>query len=289
MLKNKFFPLDLIFDIETVPDLATARRVFPDLDKIAGNRDDCNPDVLGALYALAGATAEDPKPFLKYFLHRVVSIAGIWRKHVATSKEHPSGIELSFFSLPGEDLTQPEKTIVRSFLKRIGSDKPRVVGWASSIFDLPCLSQRALINGLTLPAFCERPDKPWEGVDYFAKGSDHNVDLLNVISSNSPKSKATLNEFARALRIPGKLGVEGSDVAQMYCEGKLAEIVAYNECDTASTYLVWLEVLRMTGQIDGDGYEIEKNMFEKILVTRAEAGAAHFELFLTDWKELQKA
>lgn len=285
MLKPNFMPLDVIFDIETAPDLATARRVYPELAK---HKTDAA--CLKALYKIAGATAEQPEPFLKYFLHKVVSVVGITRKQVKPCEANPAGVELNFFSLPGVDLGLTEAEIVGRFLTRVGTAKPRLVGWSSSMFDLPVLTQRAIINGIALPDFCRRPDKPWEGADYFApNGSEHNIDLLQIVSSKSGNSKAKLNEFARALRIPGKMGVEGSDVAAMALGGNLAEIVAYNECDAATTYLVWLAVLRTTGQVDENAYILEKIAFRSLLNRRIADGADHFTKFLAEWSALEQA
>jgi len=45
----------------------------------------------------------------------------------------------------------------------------------------------------------------------------------------------------------GNWGVSGEEVAPMWLEGRLAEIVAYNECDTLSTYLIWLRMAYFGG------------------------------------------
>ena len=56
------------------------------------------------------------------------------------------------------------------------------------------------------------------------------------------KSSPSLNEMAAVCGIPGKLGISGKEVAQLWMEGRLLEIVAYNECDALTTYLIWLRI-----------------------------------------------
>lgn len=286
MLKHDFHELDLIFDIETVPCLETAMRVYPQLAILADRGD---KTLMEGLYQLMGATKNEPKPFLKFLLHKVVSVAGVARRRVRPSDEHPYGVELAFFALPGSRHEMTEKEIVERFLTRIGEAKPRLVGFASSFFDVPCLAQRALINGCVLPSFAKRPAKPWEGADYFSKDSDFNIDLMKVLGGGSwsPNASMKLTEIAPALRIPGKLGVDGTDVADMYLCDMLADIVAYNECDAATTYLVWLEVLRMNGLVTENAYIHEKEMFRSLMVARAAAGAEHLERFVAEWDRLQ--
>ena len=57
------------------------------------------------------------------------------------------------------------------------------------------------------------------------------------------KDRPSLHQAATLSGIPGKIGVSGSSVAEMWLQGKLSEIVAYNEFDAFTTHLfglVWL-------------------------------------------------
>lgn len=308
MLKQRSYPFQLIFDIETVPCLETARRVYPELQALSDELDTILADpgikknakkhskidisegkdkvLLTKLYEISGATEDNPRPFLKYFLHRVVSVSGISRKQVAVDEDHPFGIDLAFFSLPNGDLDIPEATILDKFLRGIGERQPQLIGWCSTLFDMPCMMQRAMINGLELPKL-QRPPKPWEGADYFQNGSDYNIDIMKLIDSSSPQSKATLDEFARACRIPGKMGVSGDQVAEMWFSGHYREIVNYNECDTATTYLIWLEMLKLSGHVSLTDYDLEKELFRKVLDRKIESGSEHLKAFLLEWNRLQ--
>lgn len=284
--------MDVVFDIETVPDMDAACRIYPELDEIRADIADV-PDrdfaLLGELYRLSGKTKDNPEPFLKYLLHRVVSIVALVRKtHVKpATDDNPHGVELKWMSLPGADLNKSEADIIGPFLNRLGESQPTLVGWSSAAFDITVLTQRALINRLVIPSFFRRPDKPWEGADYFSEFSDAHFDLAQVLSSKSPQSKASLNAWCRANRIPGKLATDGSDVARMYFDGRLADIVAYNETDVCSTYLAYLELLRSGGQITEAGYECEQRMFCEIMADKAgREGGEHFRIFVKEWNRL---
>ena len=61
--------------------------------------------------------------------------------------------------------------------------------------------------------------------------------------------------MAIVCRIPGKLGIIGQEVAQLWLEGRLLEIVAYNKCDALTTYLIWLRMAFFGGFFNPIQYE----------------------------------
>ena len=87
-----------------------------------------------------------------------------------------------------------------------------------------------------------RIDPPSPGrVDYFdARNSDYNLDLADAMGQF--RDRPTLHQAATLSGIPGKLEVSGASVSQMWLDGKLAEIVEYNECDAFTTHLLWARV-----------------------------------------------
>ena len=99
----------------------------------------------------------------------MVSIAGILRE------KSTSGIELKLISLPS-DPADPDKAqerrILQAFFKAVGRAKPQIVGYNSGNADVPILVQRAIVNGISGMGFGQRPDKPWEGADYFVHGEE---------------------------------------------------------------------------------------------------------------------
>jgi predicted PolB exonuclease-like 3'-5' exonuclease len=260
------------FDIEWVPDPVAGRILY----ELAEDTEDA--DVMKAMWEHGGATEEDPTPFLKTALCRVVSVAALERR------ELPDGdVRLNLMSLP-HDATNPEESaeasVVGTFLDALGKNKPQLVGFNSLQSDLKILIQRGLILGLSAPDFCERPGKPWEGVDYFSRGSDWNIDLKEIVGGWGLTSPS-LHEIAVQSGIPGKMGVDGNDVAPLWLEGKLDRIIQYNECDAITTYLVWLRLAHFAGFFDDREYLREQELVADLLQAEiAKGGCEHLEEYV---------
>ena len=147
--------------------------------------------------------------------------------------------------------------------------------------------QRGIANGIQAREFSKRPDKPWEGVDYFSDRSDNNIDLMRIISGWG-KSTPSLNEISVVSGIPGKLGVDGQEVAPMWLDGRIDEIVAYNEFDALTTYLLWLRVAHFAGLFSNDEYSREQGMVEKLIVDESKKEERkHLTKFLEEWERLR--
>ena len=267
------------FDIEWVPDPVAGRLLYelPEETDAA--------DTMKVMWEKGGATEEDPTPFLKTAVCRVVSVAALERR------ELPDGsVKLNLMALPhdpGDPKESSEAGVVGTFLEALGSNRPQLVGFNSVRSDLKILIQRGLILGLSAPGFCERPDKPWEGIDYFARGSDWNIDLKEIIGSWGLASPS-LHEIAVQSGIPGKMGVDGNDVAPLWLEGNLERIVRYNECDALTTYLVWLRLAHFAGFFDKTSYGREQGLVMELLQTEiAKGGREHLEEYLEEWNRLR--
>ena len=94
------------------------------------------------------------------------------------------------------------------------------------------------------------------------------------------RNNVPLDELAKLIGFPGKLGMDGSKVWQAYEEGRLAEIRAYCETDVANTYLVFLRYQLMRGAIDGAAYAREIALLRATLSTSPEK---HWQEFLAAW------
>ena len=201
----------LSFDIEWVPDPLAGEI----LHNIKHNPPQSYADSFQALWNDAGADEESPQPYIKTTLCQIVSIAGIFRE---ASRDH---VNLKLISLPADPEDKEkwtERHIISTFLKAVGSRKPQLVGFNSLNADVPIIVERSIVHGLTGFGFAQRPEKPWEGVDYFSAHNDYNVDLAPILGkwSNTPK----LNEIASLSGIPGKIDVTGESVAKLWLDGK---------------------------------------------------------------------
>ena len=266
----------VVFDIEWVPDPASGRRIYKVPDTASDD------EVLEVMWREGGATPEDPRPYLKTVMCRIVSIAAVVRKRVR------SEVRLELVSLPGlNDGVQTEGKIIRQFLEAVGNLGAQLVGFNSSNADLPILFQRALANRVTAPTFCHRPDKPWEGADYFARYSDFNIDLKNEVGGFG-KATPSLHELAATLGIPGKLGTNGADVVDLWRSGDFRRIVEYNQFDALSTYLVWLRSAYFSGRLTEDAFVHEEKLLERLLDQEIADGSEHLGAFLDAWKAFRR-
>jgi predicted PolB exonuclease-like 3'-5' exonuclease len=227
--------------------------------------------------------APDSQPYLKTILCRIVSLAGILREKAPRGT--PSLKLISLPLDPSDPHKSDEKTILSSFMKSVGRRKPQLVGYNSAQSDVPILVQRAIVNGLPGFGFSDRPNKPWEGVDYFdARNSDYNLDLADAMGQF--RDRPTLHQAATLSGIPGKLEVSGDSVAQMWLEGKLAEIVEYNECDAFTTHLLWARVAHFSGLLSSDEYALEQQLVRDLLESESGQNRSHLRRFIREWDRL---
>jgi len=262
-----------VFDIEWVPDPVTGRRVYDLPEAMADG------EVVARMFVEGGATDDNPRPFLKTALCRVVSISAIKRRATGS---HPVRLELRSMPEAGE-APLDEATLVASFLESVGKVKPQLVGFNITGADIPILVQRAMAHGIAAPAFCQRPEKPWQGVDYFARGSESVVDLMDVFGVWG-RGSPSLHELASAAGIPGKLDTAGEQVVDLWQAGDMRRIVEYNEFDVITTYLIWLRGAHLAGFVTTPAYQAEERQIGGLLRDRIAAGAGHLKRYLERWE-----
>jgi len=267
------------FDAEWIPDPLAGRMLY-------GLPDDMpNKEIFEVMWKKGGATEEDPMPYLKTVVCRIVSIAAVER--LLDGAE----VKLHLLSLPrdSKDTNQTdEQNVVGTFLSKVGEYKPQLVGFNSASADIKAMIQRSVVLGLSMPAFCKRPNKPWEGDDYFdSRNSEASVDLKDVIGGWG-KATPSLNEIATLSGIPGKMDVDGQQVASLWLDGNLDKIIAYNEFDALTTYLVWLRVAHFGGHFTTEQYEQEEHFVRDLIDTEiTEKGKDHLKEFLEEWERLK--
>ncbi|OUW17236.1 MAG: hypothetical protein CBD18_05115 [Opitutales bacterium TMED158] len=215
-------------------------------------------------------------------LCRIVSIAGVFRE---VSGGEPQLKLVSLPTDPDDSEKAKEKSILQVMLKAIGSRKPQLVGYNSHNADVPIIIQRSIVNGLFGEGMGERPDKPWEGVDYFAQSGDYNVDLAPILGRYAQTPK--LNEIATLCGIPGKVDTDGGSVSGLWLQGDLKGIVDYNEFDAITTHLLWARVAHFGGLLGDEAYEREQRLVRELLDQEIAAGKTHFERYLEEWDRLQ--
>lgn len=264
------------FDLEWVPDPQSGRRVY-DLPSEMSDW-----EVIEEMYKKGGATEDEPRPYLKTVLCRIVSLAVIIRSVDSNNK-----VKLQLPALPKEPYQpMPEYDLISKFLTAIGKQKPQLVGFNSGSSDVRILIQRGIAAGVTAPEFCKRPNKPWEGCDYFdSKYGEAHIDLKDILGGWG-KATPSLHELAAASGIPGKIGTSGKDVVDLWREEKIQEIVEYNQFDALTTYLVWLRTAYFAGFFSEDQYNIEQQLLKDLLKEKISEGDEHFVQYLECWERI---
>lgn len=262
------------FDCEWVPDLQAGRLLYHLPDALPPQ------EVLRIMWEQGGATAENPRPFLRTLFCRVVSIATLIRRTLKNGE-----VQLYLQALPEnpDDASQDESYILKRFLQDgLTARNPQLVGFNSRNADLRILTQRAVTNGLTLKSLCARLDaKPWESPD---------IDLMDLVSGFGKSYAVSLHEIATLSGIPGKLDTTGDDVCGLWYSGHRKAIVQYNCFDALSTYLLWLRMAFFSGCFTQPEYVVEQQRVRRLLDERLQkTEGAFLRTYLDAWRALKES
>ena len=254
----------LIFDIETIPDVALGRRIH--------NLGDL-PDeqVAKAMFALRRqATGSE---FLPNEQQRIVAISCVLRSRDG----------LKVWSLG--DLNSTEGELVERFFDGIERFSPDLVSWNGSGFDLPVLTLRALAAGVQAPRYWETGDSDtaFRYNNYLSRFHWRHTDLMDVLSAYQGRGRVSLQNAALLLGLPGKLGFSGDQVWDAWLAGNLVGIRQYCETDVLNTYLIYLRFEMMRGRFTRERYAEELERVKALLRTGS-AKEPHFAEFLRAWE-----
>jgi len=253
----------LVFDIETVPDAAGLRRLW---ELEAGVSDAAVVDL--ATQRRRQATGND---FLPAHVQQVVAISCALR----------SNDDVKVWSLGSPQ--DGEREIVQRFFDGIDKYTPQLVSWNGSGFDLPVLHYRALVHGIAGGRYWEtgEDDKEFKFNNYLARYHARHLDLMDVLASYNNRAWAPLDDIARLCGLPGKLGMDGSQVAAAFRRGEVEAIRNYCEADVANTYLLYQRFQLIRGALTAQAYAQELDVFRAWLSAQS---APHWKEFLEAWK-----
>ena len=253
----------LVFDIETIPDVAGVRKlhgVGPDV---------ADEDVAAMAFQFRRqATGHD---FLPLHLHRVVAIS------CALSERDVFKV----WSL-GES-GEGEGEIIQRFFDGIEKYTPQLVSWNGAGFDLPVLHYRGLIHAVRAPRYWDtgEDDREFRFNNYISRYHMRHCDVMDLLALYQGRAVAPLDEIAQLLGLPGKLGMNGSQVWDAYRSGRLADIRNYCETDVVNTYLVFLRFQTMRGALTTEQYREQCDIVRTTLARNPER---HWQEFLLHWQ-----
>ena len=262
-----------VFDIETVPDTDAVPNLTgfdaPDVAARRGELERYHLDVTD------GRNAFPRQPF-----HRVVAIS-----FLAADIEAVGGGEEAYLMhelRSGGEEGFGEKQLLQGFFQYLDRHRPRLVSFNGRGFDLPVLKYRAMVHGVASTALYKTGDK-WN--NYSSRyAADWHCDLLDQMSDFGASARVKLNEVCSVFGLPGKFGVDGSQVAPMFDEGRVGEIRDYCETDVLNTYLVYLRFQLHRAALSKDAYN--RAVADVVTYIEAERDARpHLGAFLEAWGE----
>lgn len=254
----------LVFDIETVPDVAGLRALHGHPDTMS--------DAEVAQAALAARQAQGGSSFLPHHLHRIVAISCVFRDD--------QGVRIRSLGSLADD----EPRLVSDFFRIIQRHTPQLVSWNGAGFDLPVLHYRALMHGVQAPRYWDQgeADREFRWNHYLGRYHARHLDLMDFLALYSSRAYAPLDDLARLCGFPGKQGVDGAQVWPLYQAGRLQEIRDYCETDVVNTYLVYCRFQFMRGLLSADAYDAEMALVRSSI---AALDGAQWPAFLDAWPQ----
>ena len=251
-----------VFDIETIPDTETGRRLY-DLADIS------DADVANIMFQKRRQDTGG-SDFLRLHMHKVVTISAVLK----------SRDKVKVWSLGDPDSGEAE--LIQRFFDGIDRFVPTLVSWNGSGFDLPVLHYRAMLHGIQARRYWDmgEDDREFKWNNYISRYHTRHIDLMDILAAYQPRANAPLDEIATMLGFPGKMGMSGAKVWDNYMVGDIVGIRNYCETDVLNTYLVYLRFELMRGNLDPAGYDKECRLLR---ATLQEDGKPHLDEFLSAW------
>ena len=262
----------LVFDIETVPDVDVCRNLFSDFDdtiELSKKRE--------ALTSYHLEITDGKNPFLRQPFHKIIAISFL-KADIKKIGEYESFHLQEIRSGGKEDSS--EKDLLKGFFQYVSSLRPRFVSFNGRTFDFPVLKYRAMIHGVQAGSLYKIGDK-WN--NYFQRYSvDWHCDLLDYLSDFGTSARVKMNEVCSVLNFPGKFGIDGSKVAELYDSNKISAIRDYCETDVINTYLVYLRVMHYQDRMTTLSYNDSIN---DLLSYLDSSEKEHFKQFKVEWNK----
>jgi predicted PolB exonuclease-like 3'-5' exonuclease len=264
----------LVFDIETVPDLAGLRLM---LSADAALDDHAVYDQWRSERA-----REDKPDFLPHYLQRVLVISCVFR--------NAEGLRVhSFVDREANGGAGQEGRIIQTFFNTVEKHVPQLVSWNGGGFDLPVLHYRGLKHGVVASKYWDMGEggdhdsREFKWNNYIGRYHMRHLDLMDLLALYQPRANAPLDTLARLCGFPGKLGMDGSAVYGAWRAGGVEEIRRYCETDVMNTYLLYCRFQKMRGGFTEGEYDREITHVRETLAGWAGEREPHWQEYLDAW------
>ena len=257
----------LIFDIETVGDGDLIRKVrFPDEEltpREAVERyrrqllEETGRDVLPATFVLPVSVA-------------VAKVSADFRLMDLTVLDAPA--------------FRPQEIARRFWQGWQHYDRPTFVSFNGRGYDLPVLELAAFRYGLSVPAWFNVDSKSFEQ-SRNRYNHDSHLDLQDLLTNfGAVRMSGGLNLLATLIDKPGKSGIDGSQVQDLYYDGHVDQINDYCRCDVLDTYFVFLRSRVLLGRLSIQEEQVLTDLIRQMLTDQSEEHAA-YRHYLASWDQ----
>ncbi len=256
----------LVFDIETIPDVGGLRKIHAINETVA--------DEQVAAMAFQKRRQTTGSDFLPLHLHRVIAISCVLRER--------DSLRVWSLGEPDDD----EGELIQRFFDGVEKYTPQLVSWNGGGFDLPVLHYRGMVHGVHAARYWDQGEgnyndsRDFKWNNYISRYHARHLDLMDLIALYQLRAAAPLDEVARLLGFPGKIGLEGPRVWQAWQNGEIGAIRSYCEADVANTYLVYLRFQVLRGALSADAYQREIDLLRALLEKSPDR---HWWEFLSLW------
>jgi len=164
--------------------------------------------------------------------------------------------------------------------------RPTLVSFNGRGYDLPVLELAAYRYGYPVPAWFNVEARSFEQARNRYNIETH-LDLFDLLSNfGAARLSGGLNLLANLIGKPGKAGVDGSQVQDMFDRGESAAINDYCRCDVLDTYFVFLRTRVLLGKLTLDAERELVATTKQWLEEQSEAHPtyAHYLSHWGDWK-----
>lgn len=214
----------LVLDIETIPDDERWNRPAAD------------------------ARGQGTDIFPPNWAHRVVVIGCLWLDN--SYRLQHVGVVDGGTSADAAGLTADarEQALLTKFSQVAGDKRPVLVTYNGRGFDLPVIALRSLCHGV--------PQR-WYYRDSSTRSrysEQGHLDVCDWLADHGATRLGSLDAMAHLIGLPGKTGIDGSQVEGLYRAGQLGAIQQYCLSDVAQTALLFLRFRLLQGVLSPADY-----------------------------------
>ncbi len=163
-------------------------------------------------------------------------------------------------------------------------ERPTFVTFNGRGYDMPVMELAAFRYGLSVPAWFNVDSKSFEQ-SRNRYNYDAHLDLQDLLTNfGAFRMSGGLNLLANLIDKPGKSGIDGSQVQDLYYNGQVDQINDYCRCDVLDTYFVFLRTRVLLGRLTLHDEEVLTDTAKQMLMEHADSHAA-YQHYLATWDQ----